>query len=524
MTWDYDYLIIGSGFGGSVAALRLTEKGYKVAVLEAGKRFRPQDFAASDWDVRRFLFWPSLGCYGIQRMTLLNDILVLAGAGVGGGSLVYANTLLVPPEPFFRDPQWADLDHDWQATLSPFYDTAKRMLGVNTNPRLGPADDALKDYGRELGREAHFHPTEVGVFFGEPRVEVDDPYFGGKGPRRVGCEHRGHCMIGCKNGGKNSLDRNYLYLAEHQGAEIVADTTVTDIVPLDGGYRVIGHRTSGFLSHPVVIKTARGVVVAAGALGTNRLLMRARERGHLPKLSPCLGKVARTNSEVLNGVMASRPAHDFSKGIAITSGLWVDGRTHVEAVRYPKGSGLMLMMGTLMVAGGGKVPRWLKWIGTAICHPLRLLSTLWPARRAERSIVCLVMQNADNHLELGWGLRWFWPFTRRLVSKVGGGKLPTYIPEGDAAARGLASRLDATPVSAVTDIFLDRPVTAHILGGCAIGRDAEHGVVDKGCRVFGYDNLFVVDGAMIPANLGVNPSLSITAIAEYAMSQVSKKS
>jgi cholesterol oxidase len=244
----------------------------------------------------------------------------------------------------------------------------------------------------------------------------------------------------------------------------------------------------------------------------------------LPQLSPCLGKVARTNSEVLNGVMTSRPAHDFSKGIAITSGLWVDAQTHVEPVRYPKGSGMMLMLATLMVAGGGEFPRWLKWLGAVCRHPLQFLGTLWPFRRAERSIICLVMQNADNHMELGWGRRWFWPFSRQLTSKVGGGKLPTYIPAGDAAARGLAKRFDATPLSAVTDIFLDRPVTAHILGGCAIGKDAEHGVVDKHCRVFGYDNLLVVDGAVIPANLGVNPSLSITAIAEYAMSQVPKKS
>ncbi|MBI5508617.1 MAG: GMC family oxidoreductase [Deltaproteobacteria bacterium] len=523
MASDYDVLVVGSGFGGSVAALRLSEKGYKVAVLEAGKRFRPQDFAETSWDLRRFLFWPAIGCYGIQRITLMRHVMVLAGAGVGGGSLVYANTLLVPPAPFFRDPQWAALDPDWRTTLAPHYATAKQMLGVATNPKQWRADEALADYGRELGRADRFHLTEVGVFFGEPGVEVDDPYFGGKGPRRVGCTHTGHCMVGCKNGGKNSLDRNYLYLAEALGAQIIPDTTVTDLVPRDGGYDVVARRTSGLWSHPQTVYRAARVVLAAGALGTNRILMRARDRGHLPKLSARLGTLVRTNSEILNGLMSNTRGYDYSRGIAITSGLWVDEQTHVEPVRYPKGSGLMLMLGTLMVDAGGRVPRWLKWLGAVVRQPLRFLRTLWPFHRAENSTICLVMQNADNHLELKYERRWWWPFAKRLTTDVGAGRLPTTIPAGDAAAKAIARRLDAVPLSAVTDILLDTPITAHILGGCAIGRDPEAGVVDKHCRVFGYDNLYVVDGAMIPANLGVNPGLTITAIAEYAMSQIAKK-
>ncbi len=523
MAHDVDYIVIGSGFGGSVAALRLAEKGYSVVVLEAGWRYNAGDFANSNWNARRFLWAPRLFCYGIQRIHVLKDVMILAGAGVGGGSLVYANTLLVPPEPFFRDPQWADLNENWQRTLAPFYDTAKRMLGVTTNPKLWRADEALRKYGDEIGTSDTFKSQQVGVFFGEPGVEVEDPYFNGEGPRRVGCTHNGHCIVGCNNGGKNSLDRNYLYLAEKKGVSIIADTTVTDVIPIDGGgYRVVARRSSGFLVHPISVRTATGVVFSAGALNTNKLLMRCRDRGHLPNLSPCLGKKVRTNSEVLNGVMARKKDYDFSKGIAITSSLFVDEVTHVEPVRYPAGSDVMAFLGTCMVDGGGLLPRWLRWLMTCVLHPLQTLRRFWVFGWAKRTVICLVMQTLDNHLELSLKRRWYWPFTKLLSSDTTSGKMPTYIAAGNAAARGIAKHLDAVPHNAITEMA-GIPITAHILGGCAIGADAEHGVIDVHNKVFGYDDMYVTDGAQMPANLGVNPSLTITAMAEHAMSHIPPK-
>ncbi len=520
MGWDWDYIIVGSGFGGSVAALRLGEKGYKVLVLEAGRRFNRGDYARSSWDLPRYLWAPTLGCYGIQRLDLLGHVLVLSGTGVGGGSLVYANTLLVPPEPFFTDPQWAGLDADWQSTLAPHYETASHMLGVTECPYKGPADEILKDYARELGREEHFSPTQVGVFFGEPGVEVPDPYFDGAGPPRVGCTFSGSCMIGCNNGGKNTLDRNYLYLAEGQGAVIEPDRTVTRIKALrGGGYQVVARRTSGHRS-PEHRFTARGVFMAAGALNTNRLLLEASERGDLD-LPGGIGKVVRTNSEILNGAVSRSCEHDFSQGVAITSSLFVDEHTHVEPVRYPKGSdAMMALLGTVMVDNGER--RWLKWMGTVARRPMAFLKTLWPLGWAEHAVILLVMQDLDNHLELRLGRSWRNAFRRGLVS-FRPDKLPTQIPAGDAAARFVARAIGGEPISAITEVLLDTPVTAHILGGCPMGESEETGVVDKHSRVFGHEELYVVDGAQMPANLGVNPSLTITALAEHALSQVPTK-
>ncbi len=523
MSWDYDYIVIGSGFGGSVAALRLTEKGYRVVVLEAGLRYEPGTYAKTNWNLRRYLWAPAFGCYGIQRMTLLDDVMILSGAGVGGGSLVYANTLLVPPEPFFRDPQWADLDPDWQATLAPFYDRAKFMLGVCTNPKLWRGDEALRAYGEKLGRADRFSPTEVGVFFGEEGVTVPDPYFGGEGPERTGCTHCGACMVGCNDDGKNTLPRNYLYLAEAQGALIVPDRTVTSVHPLPGGgYRVEARRTTGFLNHPRYSGTAKGVVFAAGALGTNELLLRAKERGELPRLSGQVGRKVRTNSEVLNGATAYGSDYDFSQGIAITSGLFVDDETHVEPVRYPKGSDFMAFLATFMVAPPEVGRRWVAWLKTCLRHPLKLARRLWPIGWARSSVICLVMQTLDNHLRLRLKRRWWWPF-RTSMGSEGGGGMPTWIPPGDEAAKAVAEHIGGEPSNAITEVVLDTPLTAHILGGCPIGADVDSGVIDPAHRVFGYDDMFVVDGAAIPANLGVNPSLTITAMAERAMSLVPPK-
>jgi cholesterol oxidase len=520
---DYDFVVVGSGFGGSVSALRLAEKGYRVAVLEAGWRFLPGKFPKTDWNIFRYFFWPTLGCHGVQRINFLkHGGMILTGAGVGGGSLVYANTLLVPPEKFFRAPAWTELDADWSKTLAPFLAVAKKMLGVATNPKLWRADEALRDYAKELGREASFGPTEVGVFFGEPGVQVPDPYFNGEGPPRIGCAHTGHCMLGCNSGGKNSLDRNYLYLAEKKGAAVFPNTTVTDIIPkAGGGYSVVSRCTAGLIGHPKSTWTARAVIVAAGALATNRLLLRCRDRGHLANLSPRLGTMVRTNSEVVNAAMAVKTDYDFSRGVAITSGAFVDDVTHVESVRYPKGSGLMLGFGTLMASGGPW--RRLRWLVACLTHPVNFLRTLWPFKRGERTIVCLVMQTLDNHLELHWKRRWWWPFAKGLTSKQAGSQPPTFITAGDETAKAVARRVGGIPLNTLTEVLFNMPTTGHFLGGCIMGKDAEHGVVDKYHRVYGYDDLYIVDGSTIPANLGVNPSLTITAMAEHAMSQIPEK-
>lgn len=519
----YDYIVIGSGFGGSVAALRLAEKGYKVCVIESGKRWQPHQFPRTNWAVWKFLWAPALFCYGIQRIHLLNDVLILGGSGVGGGSLVYANTLLVPPDSFFNDPQWRDLHTDWKSELWPHYETAKRMLGVVTNPKFWTSDYALQAYAEEIKREDFFKPTEVGVFFGEPGVTVPDPFFGGKGPARTGCTQTGHCMVGCRDGGKNSLDRNYLYLAEQLGVDILPEHKVIDIQPMAGGYRITAQKTTDFLFKRKVQYETMGVVIAAGVIGTLDLLFRCKEKGSLPQLSDRLGHIVRTNSEVLGGVTSKKKNLHHSMGVAITSSLFVNDSTHIELVRYPKGSDIMGIFGSLLTDGGGRVPRPLKYIGNCIRHPLQFLRSLWPFGWGQNSVILLVMQSLDNYLTVLRKRRWWCFFKKGLISKNQGKPIPTYIPEANHAIRWMAQRLDAYPQNAISEVLLNIPMTAHILGGCVIGKDREHGFIDKFHRVFGYENMYVVDASAIPANLGVNPSLTITAMAERAMSYIAAK-
>ena len=519
----YDYIVIGSGFGGSVAALRLAEKGYSVCVIESGKRWRGKDFPKTNWTFWKFLWAPALFCYGIQRIHLLNDVLALGGSGVGGGSLVYANTLFVPPDPFFQDPQWKGIVDDWKAELTPHYETAKKMLGVVTNPKFWPTDYMLRDYAKEIGREKYFRASDVGVFFGEPGVTVPDPYFGGKGPARTGCTQTGHCMVGCRDGGKNSLDRNYLYLAEGLGAEIVAEQKVVDVTKdRNGEYKVTSQKTTDVIFKKRYVRNARGIVFAAGVVGTLDLLTRCKEKGSLPDLSGKLGSMVRTNSEALAGV-TSRKNQQHSLGVSITSSLFVNDTTHIELVRYPKGSDLMSMFAGLMTDGGGNIPRPLRFIWNCMCHPLLFLRTRMPRNWGRNSVILLVMQTLDNYLTVSRKRRWWALFRKGLVSKNEGKKIPTYIPEANQALRGMAKRMDAIPQNAITEVLLNIPMTAHILGGCVIGKDREHGVVDSRHRVFGYENMYVTDASAIPANLGVNPSLTITAMAERAMSFIPPK-
>jgi cholesterol oxidase len=514
-TGELDVVVIGSGFGGSVAALRLTEKGYRVAVLEAGRRFDERTLPQTSWRVRSFLWAPRLGCYGIQRISLIKDVMVLAGAGVGGGSLNYANTLYEPLAPFYDDPQWGHIT-DWREELAPFYDQATRMLGVVENPTFTPSDEVMREVAEEMGVGHTFRSTPVGVFFGPPGVEVPDPYFGGAGPPRRGCIECGECMTGCRHGAKNTLLQNYLYLAERAGAVVHPLTTVRRIRPLpDGRYAVDTERTGAWVRRHRQTFVARDVVLAAGTMGTQRLLHRMRDEGHLPDLSPRLGELTRTNSEAILGARAFRRDVDFTNGVAITSSFHPDEDTHIEPVRYGKGSNMMGLLTTALADGGGR-SRPLTWLREVVRHPGTFLRNLSMRRWSEQIIIALVMQTRDNSITC---------FTKRgllrrhvLTSRQGHGEPnPTWIPIGHDAVRRIATKIKGFAGGGWNDVF-NVPMTAHFLGGAPIGDAADHGVIDPYHRAYGHPGLHVVDGAAVSANLGVNPSLTITAQSERAMS------
>jgi cholesterol oxidase len=522
---DYDVLVIGSGFGGSVAALRLTEKGYRVGVLEAGRRFEDADYPRTSWDARRFFWAPKLGCMGIQRIHLLRDVIILAGAGVGGGSLVYANTLYEPADAFFHDRQWAHIA-DWRAELAPYYDQAGRMLGVVRNPTMTPSDEVVKQVAEEMGVGHTFGMAPVGVFFGregrkEPGVEVDDPFFGGAGPRRRGCLEAGECMTGCRHNAKNALVKNYLYLAERAGATVHPETTAVTVRPLGStGYAVDTVRTGAWRARRTTrTLTAEQVVFAAGTWGTQQLLHRMKAQGWLPGISAMLGVLTRTNSEALAGAMTTlrnRKRHDFTRGIAITSSIHPDEHTHIEPVRYGKGSNAMGLLSTLMTDGGGRLPRSLKWLGQVARHPGQLASLYAGMNHwSERAVIGLTMQTLDNSITVH-------PKRSRLgriklTSRPGhGDSNPTWIPAANETMRRIASKIGGFPLNSIGEM-VNIPMTAHFLGGCVIGDSAESGVVDPYHRVYGHPGLHVVDGSAISANLGVNPALTITAQAERAM-------
>ena len=519
----HDVVVVGSGFGGSVAALRLAEKGYDVHVLESGRRFRDEDFATTSWDLRRYLWAPCLRCFGVQRIHRLPDVVVLAGAGVGGGSLNYANTLYVPPEPFFRDRQWAGIT-DWQEELAPHYRVASSMLGVVTNPCDGVAEQAMREAAEDLGVGGTFRKTPVGVFFGAPGVSEPDPYFGGAGPDRTGCTECGNCMVGCRVGAKNTLVKNYLALAEQLGATVEPLRTVVRVAPRSGGDWSVTHEASGaWFRRDRHTVTSDDVVLAAGAWGTQRLLHAMRDTGVLPRLSPRLGDLTRTNSEALGGAMLEKVPRgvDLTRGVAITSSFHPDADTHVENVRYGRGSNLMGALATIMVPGG-RLPRPVQFLLEATRHPV-VFARSWSLHRwSERTVIGLVMQTRDNSLRVR-GRRGLLG-GRGLTSRQGHGEPnPTYIPAGQRAMVALARRLSATTglrafaggsLSEVADV----PLTAHFLGGAVIGDGPERGVVDAYHRVWGYPGLHVVDGSAVSANLGVNPALTITAQAERALS------
>ena len=512
----YDVVVVGSGFGGSVAALRLAEKGYRVVVLEAGRRFADDEFARTSWDLRRWLWAPRLGCFGIQRLHRLPDVTVLAGAGVGGGSLVYANTLYRPDEAFYDDPQWRDVA-DWRSELTPAYDLASRMLGVTQNPSITDADVAMRQVADDMGVGHTFTLTPVAVFFGDqPGHTVDDPYFGGAGPARTGCIECGECMTGCRHGAKNTLVKNYLWFAERLGVEVRPLTTVTGLRATASGWQVETARTGAWWPRPTrTTFTAEHVVLAAGAYGTQRLLHRMRDAGRLPRISSRLGELTRTNSESLLGALSRRRDADFTRGVAITSSFRPSPDTHVEPVRYGKSSNAMGLLSVTLTDGDGPRPRLLTWLSDQLRDPRRFVRTVNVRRWSERTVIALVMQSVDNSLVVSGRRRLgVWGLTSRHGH---GAPNPSWIPAGNEVVRRLADVIDGEPGGNAADL-LGSPLTAHFLGGCVIGADATRGVVDGWHRVFGHPGLHVVDGSAVSANLGANPSLTITAQAERAMS------
>ncbi len=529
--FDHDWIVVGSGFGGSVSALRLSEKGYSVCVLEAGRRYEDEDFAKTTWNVRRYFWAPKLGLKGIFRMSLFKDLFVVSGSGVGGGSLGYANTLYQPPahSAFYRDPQWSGLEQDWHAALDPHYRTAEHMLGVTDYEGEGPADRLLKDLGDDLGVRDTYRTTRVGVFLGEAGETVSDPYFGGEGPDRAGCIRCGACMVGCRHNAKNTLPKNYLWFAERNGVTVEPERTVVDIRPIgapDGseGYEVVSERSGAWFAKDRRVQRARGVVVSAGPLGTNKLLQRCRLDGGLPRVSARLGRRVRSNSEAVGAVTTKDDRHDFTKSIAITSSIFPDEDTHIENVTYGRGADSMSFLFWVLTGEGSTLTRPLKALAAAVRHPLRLLRSSWPFKWSRRTVILLTMQTIDNHMSLE-PRRGLFQRVARLQTKEDPEKPnPRFIPVHNRALELAAKRLDATAQSGTTEALMNVPTTAHILGGAVIGEDANSGVIDANHRVFGYENLLVCDGAAVPANVGVNPSLTITAMAERAMGQIPESS
>jgi cholesterol oxidase len=528
---DFDFIVIGSGFGGSVAAHRLTEKGYRVAVMEMGRRWTAENLPTTNWLIWRWIWRPELALRGFFNITPFRHVMILHGCAVGGGSITYANTSLVPRDGIWDRGSWASLA-PWKREMPSHYETALRMLGVAENRILGPADHILKQAADAGGVGDTFYRTRIAVLQG-PEGEAGgrpcpDPYFGGDGPDRATCIGCGGCMMGCRYNAKNTLDRNYLYLAEKHGAQVFAETRVVDVAPLDGksdgseGYEVRTVKSTAWVANQPRRFTCRGVVFAASALGTMDLLFRLKEKGSLPDVSEQLGRRVRTNAESLIGVRVPHSKHDLSLGVAIGSGIYLDEHTHIEATRYPAGSDAMGLLATPLTEGMPGWRRILLWLRTVavsfLRHPFRTVRCLHPFGWARECIILLCMQTLEGHIDMKLGRPWFWPFRKMLMSH--GRRIPTSIPRANEFARKVALVAGGTPMSMVTEILFDVPGTAHVLGGCPIAGSPDQGVVDQRNRLFGYRNMYVCDGSVIAANLGVNPSLTICALTERAMGYI----
>jgi cholesterol oxidase len=529
LDYDFDFIVIGSGFGGSVSALRLVEKGYRVAVIEMGRRWAPLSFPRTSWRIHRFFWRPKLGLHGFFNMRFFRHATIFHGCAVGGGSITYAATLLPPPDKVWQSGSWAGLA-DWTHEMPRFYQTASRMLGIKQNQILGPADRLLKRTGATVGCGETFYRTQVGIFQareGEPgNKSCPDPFFHGEGPPRTTCTGCGGCMVGCRYGAKNTLDLNYLYLAEKYGAVIFPETKVVDVQPRAGasdgsaGYTVQMVNSMASISRKPRSLTSRGVVFSASSLGTMELLFRLKDNGSLPAISGCLGKHVRTNSESIIGARIPKSAEDLSQGIAIGSGIYIDEHTHIEAVRYPSGSDAMGLLTTMLTDGKPGFLRIVLWaknmLSTSLSHPVKALRLFRPWGWAREATILLCMQAVAGHIEMRWQRPWFWPFSKMLVSR--GDKVPTYIPKANQFAQKFAEVAGGTAMSMLPEILFDIPGTAHCIGGCVIADSPLRGVVDEHHRVFGYRNMYICDGSVVAANLGVNPSLTITALAERATS------
>jgi cholesterol oxidase len=531
--FDFDFIIIGSGFGGSVCAHRLTEKGYKVAVMEMGRRWKPEDLPRTSWSVHRWFWRPRLGLRGFFNMRFFRHVTIYHGCAVGGGSITYGATLLQPPREVWTSGTWSPLC-DWNTSMSRHYATAERMLGITENQILGPADYLLRSTAEAVGCSQTFYRTKVGIFQPSDNTAGQthaDPFFSQQGPPRWACIACGGCIMGCRYGAKNTLDLNYLYLAEKHGASVFPERKVVDVKPLDGspdggnGYEVYTVRSTSWFARDPQQFTCRAVVFSASALGTMELLFRLREKHSLPAISAQLGKHVRTNSESLIGARMPGSTEDYSQGISIGSGVYIDAHTHIEAVRYPRGSDTMGLLTTVLTdgePGSGRIALWARNILTSLLrHPIRSWRMARPSGWARESVILLCMQALDGEIQMDWRRPWFWPFRKFLVSS--GQKVPTYIPQANHFARKFAEVAGGTGMSTLPEILFDVPGTAHCIGGCVIADSATHGVVDSQQRVFGYQNMYICDGSVIAANLGVNPSLTITALAERAMSFVPEK-
>jgi len=523
MSDHYDWIVVGSGFGGSVSALRLSEKGYRVCVLEKGKRFAPDEFPKTNWDLKKWLWMPAAGLRGIFQMSFMEHVTIFHGVGVGGGSLVYANTLPTPTLGFFKSRSWAHLA-DWKTELEPHYATARKMLGSATVPGVTKGDEVLREIAQDIGREEHFHPTEVGVFFGEPNKRVPDPYFDGEGPDRVGCNHCGACMTGCRVGAKNTLDRNYLYLAEGLGCQVEPETEVTRVSPRAGGGYTIETESSSDSRRRTF--TADQVVFSGGVMGTLPLLLSLKEDATaLPRISDRLGKAVRTNSEALFGVIAPDGDEDFSKGVAITSILHTDDHSHIEPVRYGEGSDFFRLLTLPHAPGSNVVTRMAGALRGLMSSPLKWARALTVKDYAKSSQILLYMRTLDGTMTMALGRNAFTGFRRGLVTKLDDPSAApkAFMAEATDLANRWAKKVGGVAATMFTETLLGVPSTAHILGGCCMGEDASEGVIDKNHRLFGYDGLYVIDGSAMSANPGVNPSLTITALAERAMTKIPVK-
>jgi cholesterol oxidase len=516
----YDYIVIGSGFGGAVSAMRLSEKGYSVAVLEMGRKWENKDFPKSNWSIHKFLWLPAIKFLGIQKLDFFKEVFILSGTGVGGGSLVYANTHMVPPDTFFENVTWNKFNN-WKEKLLPFYETAKFMLGTVNYKNYAQEDFILKEIAKEYNRESSFNGVNVGVYFGDNAIEKD-PYFNGLGPARSGCTLCANCMVGCRYNAKNTLDKNYLYFAEKFGAIIFPETRVTKIEFINNEYYIHTEKTAAYFFKQRKVFKSKGIVVSAGVLGTLNLLLKQRNiHNTLPNLSNKLGENVRTNSESICGVGDTEKK--LNNGIAITSVFNPDEHTHIEVVKYGNGSGLMGFLGGMAVGNASsKLQRTLKWLILMLKNPIKAIKILLNYRFPENGIILLVMQTIDNKMKLKLKKRWFGTILS-FDNSSGNSKVPAYIDSGQKVMYKYAEKAKGTPMNAITEILFNMSTTAHIIGGCPMGENENEGVVNSEFKVFGYNNFYILDGSIIPCNLGVNPSLTITALSEYAMSKIPEK-